>query len=531
MAPERASRRVTWVLLIVLSAALTAAFRFLALTFANDHFTHLISAQQMLMAGEWPTRDFLDLGRPLQILVSAATQRLFGETLLTEAAVVCAAFGLASAATAAVVFMATGSTVAASAAVLVETAAFPRTYGYPKPLALAIGLLLIAHYLRRPTRGREALMAAGTAAAFFFRHDLTAFVAAGSLAAVMLAEPAAHWRARLRAGLTFAAMASAMAVPYLVYVEVNGGLWNYVATALQQNQREAGYVWLNPFELGPTWEAQLLYAFHLLPVVVLAVCVYDWRRGRRDWETRFAICAAVLAVAANFGLIRHLLSARLPDAAVPAAVLGAWLGHRAWRSGRLVVALPAHAMLVALGVALADYADIGEHLERARLTRETLTDPGRLLDRVADQTAVLRDRRADPPSRTAIALDPFFRYLDRCTSERHRLFLGGFIPEVAYLARRPFAGGGFEHYNFSSPVNQQRVVQRLGRQLVPFALIPSATAPELDDDLPLVAAFFHGRYELLADLPVGGEERIRIYVDRTLAPAARDPETGWPCFV
>jgi len=50
------------------------------------------------------------------------------------------------------------------------------------------------------------------------------------------------------------------------------------------------------------------------------------------------------------------------------------------------------------------------------------------------------------------------------------------------------AGGGFEHYNFSSPVNQQRVVQRLGRQLVPFALIPSATAPELDDDLPMDAA-------------------------------------------
>ncbi len=529
MAPE--DRRGAWVLLVVLSAALTAGFRFLALTFGNDHFTHLISAQQLLMAGEWPTADYIDLGRPLQILASAATQRLFGETLLTEAVLVCAAFGLASAATAAVVFAATGSALAAWAAVVVETAAFPRTYGYPKPLALAVGLLLIAQYLRRPTRGRELLMAAGTAMAFLFRHDLTAFVAAGGLAAVMLADPEAPWQARLRAALRFAAVASAMAAPYLIYVQVNGGLLNYIATALQQNQREAGYLWLNPFQLGPPWEPQLLYAFHLLPVAVLAVCAVDRRHGRRDWTTRFAVCAAVVSIAANFGLIRHLLSARIPDAAVPAAVLGAWLGHRAWRSGQLTLALPSIALLAGLGAALAAYANIGEHLDRARLTRESLTDPGRVADRFAQQTALLSDRRGDPPSRTAIALDPFFRYLDRCTTERHRLFLGGFIPEVAYLARRPFAGGGFEHYNFSSPVNQERVVRRLQQQLVPFALIPSATASELDDDLPLVAAFFHGRYDLLADLPVAGEERIRIYVDRTLAPISRDPGTGWPCFV
>lgn len=517
-------------LLVVLSALLTAAFRFLALTFGNDHFTHLISAQQMLMAGEWPTRDFIDLGRPLQIVASAVTQRLFGDTLLTEAVLVCAAFGLASAATAAVVFATTGSVLAASAAVLVETAAFPRTYGYPKPLALAGGLALIAYFVRRPTRGREALMAAGTAVAFLFRHDLTAFVGAGGLVAAMLAAPDTRWRERFRAGLTFAVMAAAMAAPYLLYVQMNGGLGNYVATALQQNQREAGYVWPNPFELG-AWEAQLLYAFHLLPIAVLGVCAFDWRRGRRDWIIRFAICAAVVAIAANFGLIRHLLSARLPDAAVPAAVVGAWLGHRAWRSGLLYVSLPATAVLLAAGLALADYANIGEHLDRARLTREALADPGLVVDRFVDQAALLRDRRADPPSRAAVALDPFFRYLDRCTTERHRLFLGGFIPEVAYLAHRPFAGGGFEHYNFSSPVNQQRVVHRLRQQLVPFALIPSATASELEGDLPLVAAFFHDRYDLLADVPVAGEERIRIYVDRTLAPASRDPETGWPCFL
>ena len=74
------------------------------------------------------------------------------------------------------------------------------------------------------------------------------------------------------------------------------------------------------------------------------------------------------------------------------------------------------------------------------------------------------------------------------------------------------------------------MVDRLRRQLVPFALIPSGSAADLERDLPIVAGYLRGRYVLLADLLVAEDERIQILVDETLPPMSRDTETGWPCF-
>jgi hypothetical protein len=155
----------------------------------------------------------------------------------------------------------------------------------------------------------------------------------------------------------------------------------------------------------------------------LALCVRDWRQGGRQWSTPFVLSVAVLAIAENFGLMRDLLKARVPDAIVPAVVLGAWLVGRAWTRWPLYLVIPATFALLGTAVLVGGLGDIGE-----------------------------------------------------CTTQKHRLFLAGMIPEVAYYARRPFAGGGYEHYNYSSPTNQQRVVSRLRRELVPFALIPSEAA-------------------------------------------------------
>jgi hypothetical protein len=144
---------------------------------------------------------------------------------------------------------------------------------------------------------------------------------------------------------------------------------------------------------------------------------------------------------------------------------------------------------------------------------------------------MLRDRfSADPPSRVVVPLIPFFQFLDRCTTAQHHLFLGGMIPEVAYYARRPFAGGGYEHYNYSSDTNQRRLVDRLRRQVTPFALIPSEAAEEFERDVPIVANHFRGRYVPLAEVPVFEDRSVRILVDRTLPATFRDPATGWPCF-
>ena len=137
-------------LLVVLSGVLTASFRFLGTAeFNNDHFVHLTAAQQVLF-GEWPTRDFIDIGRPLQIVASAAAQRFIGHNLFAEALLVSAAFGAAAALTAAVVFTLTGSAWFAVAAVAVEVAAFPRTYSYPKLLAIAAGLWVTGYFCAGP---------------------------------------------------------------------------------------------------------------------------------------------------------------------------------------------------------------------------------------------------------------------------------------------------------------------------------------------------------------------------------------------
>jgi hypothetical protein len=104
------------------------------------------------------------------------------------------------------------------------------------------------------------------------------------------------------------------------------------------------------------------------------------------------------------------------------------------------------------------------------------------------------------------------------------------IPEVAYYAGRPFAGGGYEHYNYSSVVNQERVVCRLRRQATPFALIPSEAEEEFDRDLPIVASYFRGRYVPMIDVPIYEDRSIRFLVDQTRPASARDVATGWPCF-
>jgi hypothetical protein len=517
-------RRRAALALIVFSGLATAAFRFLAASFNNDHFVHLIAARQMLF-GDWPTRDFLDVGRPLQIVASAVAQRLLGETLFADAVLVSIAFGVAAALTALVVWIVTRSLWAAAAAVLIEAMAFPRTYAYPKLLALALGLLLIVQYIRTPTRARQLLMAAAAAVAFLFRHDLGLYVGLGGLIASLAAGP----NAALIRGARFIALCALLVAPYLAYVYVNGGLENHFAIGAGQYESEEGYVWPNPFMLDGQWESQLVYTFYAVPIAVLLMCARVSTRGAADWTTRALLAFAAIALTTNIGLIRDVLRVRLVDAIVPVVVLGAWLGHRAWQLGGAAARTAVIAVALAAALAIGDMADAGERLDRTELL-ESLSRPWRLPSRFAERAAELRQRFGDWPSRTAMALHPFFLYLDRCTTSEHRLFLGGLIPEVAYLAQRPFAGGAYEHYNFRSVPNQRRVVAWLRGQQAPFALIPSTSAREFENDVPLVATYVHQRYAPMTEVPVGGDERILVLLDRTLRARSRDAETGWPCF-
>ena len=98
---------------------------------------------------------------------------------------------------------------------------------------------------------------------------------------------------------------------------------------------------------------------HLLPVVALGVCARDGKREWDAWRTPFLISAGCVAIGVNFGLIRDVLRTRIPDAIVPAVILGAWLVHRAWLGRRSYFLIPSTVVLFWAGFALADAANVG----------------------------------------------------------------------------------------------------------------------------------------------------------------------------
>jgi hypothetical protein len=197
--------------------------------FDNDQFVHLSRAQQMLL-GDLPVRDFPEPGLPLTEAASALAQRVFGRTLLTEAVFTSAMLGLS----AALVFLLTAhlsrSSFIALIAATAQIAMMPRFYNYPKVLVYGIGLWALWAYVDRPSRSRLVAVAGAIAVAFLFRHDHAVYLSAGAAAAVVLTSwprvrPAVVHASSL-AGLVLAFLS-----PYIVFVELHGGLVAYFRTA------------------------------------------------------------------------------------------------------------------------------------------------------------------------------------------------------------------------------------------------------------------------------------------------------------
>lgn len=513
--------------LVVAAGVLTALFRFLTMQgIANDHFLHLAGAQQMLF-GDWPTRDFADPGLPMMYVASALAQAIGGHTLLSEAVLVSVAFGLAAGLTSVAVLQLTSSIALAGGAALLEVAIFPRAYGYPKVLLYAAAFILFQRYVSRATTGRLVAMAAFAAVAFLFRHDHGLYIAAGAALTTMLAS-AGTWGAAFKRTTLFAAVFAALLLPYLVYVEMFGGIVPYLRTGIAFSVREAerqGRVWPNPFETDQPAQAVILYLFHLLPAAAVVTLLVS----RRAERSRILPLAAV-AVLVNFSFMRDPLGTRLPDAVVPAVLLGAWLTACAWGATRHRAIWVAASLVVLCGAAPAVFA-VGNTLER--INSMGLTEHwGQWPERFKQRTVELREpfARRQIPTQVVTALIPFFAYLDRCTTTSDHLLVAGFMPEVPYYARRPFAGGQstFVEGYYASTENQESAIARLRLQSAPFVLMPSTEAAGFDESFPLVAAYLRERYTHMADVLVDDETSIDIQLDRSLSGAV-DRQTGWPC--
>ena len=516
----------------------TALFRFMALAngFTNDQFLHLAGAQQLRL-GDWPTRDFLDPGMPLMYVVSAAAQLLLGPTLFAEAVLIAIAFALAAVFTALTVRQLTGSAWLALVAAGLTVAIVPRAYGYPKILMYAAVFLLVQRYVTRPGTGRLLALALSVVVAFLFRHDHGIYLGAGATLAVLTTPHAAsrqRWQSSIRPVLTFAAVVIAFALPYLAYVQVNGGLWAYVQKGLEFRNREltrAGYFWPSLLGEDPL-QAWLFYEYLLLPVAAAMTLVA--LRRRDDIRTIAAQVLPVVIVAAlvDTTIVRPPLIARLPDAIVPGVTLGAWLLACAWRARsewRWRVPTGALAVLAVASIVVPNHTL--DHVAGAGMLRPFWRWP--------DHIRLTRERLTAPhaeqmlPSIAAKALVPFYDYVGRCTAARDRLLIVGLIPEAAVFARRGFAGGQaalFSGY-YEDERYQRSIVNRLRREAVPLVLVQGESADDdFDSTFPIVAGYVRARYVPLATVGdargPGGVSLLRLG-SQPVTPA--DGVTGWPC--
>ncbi len=520
--------------------ALTACVRFLGLVgFTNDQYTTLAAAQQMLF-GEWPTRDFVDFGAPLAYATSAAAELIFGRNLFAEAILTAAAFALAAALTLLAVKRLSGSIIVAIVAALVEVAIFPRGYAYPKILLYAAAPLLIWWYQDEPlSLTRMAVVAIFVQIAFLFRHDHGLYIGAGAFVAAVLGDGRPEWRrgAGKRAAL-FSLLALAAALPYVVYVSVNGGVLRYLVGSIGYSAAEAADndLIVPPFGLTlgvhRNSEAFLFYLFYLLPVI--AVVVLYVTRERRDRAFAYVVPLVVIALLADRGFLRDYLETRLADAIVTPVLLFAWLCAQIEHIAaprRRATARGFATVTAFVGVfTVTTVGDTGEQLNRASLFGGLRRMPERFVERSEELHERFNIHQV--PAGPVPALGLFFDYVDRCTTRDERLLLPGFIPEVAVYAQRPFAGGrstilpGY----IDTTSERQRLMARIAMQRVLFVVVTGKFKDPVWRAYPELAAYVAEHYRQLVTYGPEGDRRVEVYVNHTLRSTSVDSATGWPCF-
>jgi len=511
----------------------------------DDHFFYVVRGWQMLY-GEWPDRDFVDIGAPLMYAISAAAQGWIGRGTLSEIVVCVTALSLAAALSFYAAARASGSMLAALCATLFQIALLPRFYNYPKLLAYALAIPATWALVDRPSWTRRALLAAITVLALLLRHDHGVFVAFYVTATILfLPWPAVE---RVREVVRYVATALLFAVPYLVYLQLNGGIVTHFIVANAWSMRDrarAPLVW----PATPNLTTWLFYLLIAMPFIALALLAWSRDAWRPQWAyARGKIAAvALLAIALNVGFLRGALAARLADVAVPQTILIAWVltvaaallvRGRVERSdgARPLAPIVRIAVSVPLFVLFAfTFAWLARSVAPVARAAHLSPDPGTVIGRAQEITGRLRetwplDRWASPDANGPMRLAYYF---DACTQPTDRVFISQYLPQVAALARRPFAGGhpdlrpGF----FATDRDQQLFIDRMQRQHVPVLIVPSSSDYNgFETEFPLVAQYFSREYEMLGDRDIGDGLRVGVAVRRGARPTSRYEPLDLPCF-
>ena len=136
--PIAPTRRPSLLAVSIIVAVVAFGYRYTSLSgFSNDNFLHLARAQAML-AGDLPIRDYTEEGLPLMVLLSAAAQLVFGQSLFAEAMLVLVSLSIAAGVTCWLASRVTGSLLLGAGAALLQVLVYPRLYSYPKMLLYAV---------------------------------------------------------------------------------------------------------------------------------------------------------------------------------------------------------------------------------------------------------------------------------------------------------------------------------------------------------------------------------------------------------
>jgi len=572
-------RQVARPLLLATAAVLVFAFSWLFRfndpggSFAgltDDHFFYLTRSWQILF-GDLPVRDFVDHGAPLYYYVGAAVQWVFGRGTLSELAFATTAIALGASLTLLLAARASGSILLGVLGAFFQILLYPRFYNYPKLLAYATAIPVLWWFANRPSAWPRAVAALVTVIWFLFRHDHGVFIALAT--ATMLAVlPQLAWRERLRHAVLYGALALVMLAPYLVFIQMNGGVVAYFQQAsawAEKDRARAPVVWPGLFgnPNGVSDEARqggigrpvavvrdnavawTYYAELLIPVFALGMLAISRDGFRPTWPLARAklVMVAVLGLIVDAGFLRSPLEARLADPSVPLAILVAWLAGsvgrlmvdarsvqpslvpRVWlvRAAALAIALP---LMLVLGTSLSK--DLYDRVDAAGLTDrfgKSLERAGRIADQLRIdwqlESWVARDQRPD--------LINLSLYVNACTRPNDRVLVQAYMPQVLALARRAFAGGhgdlrpGF----FRTDEAQRLTIARLERQSVPLMLLETGDEyRNFRKSFPLVTDYIDARYRQAGSHVFDGRFGVNLFVRTDARPSGTWEPFGWPCY-
>jgi hypothetical protein len=542
----------------------------------DDHFFYAVPGWQLLF-GELPDRDFVDPGAPLTFVISAALQQLLGRSIWSEFIFCVTALSAGAALTCVLAARASGSVILGVLAALLETALLPRLYNYPKIAIYSVAIAMLWAWANRPRTSRTWWVAVLAAVAFLLRHDHGVYVAV-AFAALLCTMRDFPWSARLRHAVIFGVATLVLLAPYLVYLQVNGGVLRHFVPAYRWSARDYDRAplvlpeltwtsvvheepndapaseWWNhaPFpaltEYYFTW--WIYWLMMALPPLALLLVMVRPGTGPPDWPQERAkiVAVAVLGLILDLRFLRGNLAGRFADASVPFAILSAWSlsttlvlvrSGQMWVGSRPPRALPLFARVAAAAITLLVVAITA--LVLVRPARELLEN-SRMLEGSAALTGRLRD--VTQRLQSTWPLPPDFAdgksgavqlamYLQECTRPTDRVLVTPMLPQTLGLANRAFAGGHLDlRAGFHDTVEEQQLtLERLRRQSVPVVIgPPSRELRDYRESLPLIAEYLSREYVNIGDKELRDGLTVSLLTKRDVPPVRTYEALELPCF-